>query len=136
MKISVWLVTRERETWITSAEILCLGFVLVVPAPLLVRLLLGYPLLAHVGYKALTSLPMGRVPRRPERGQPRRHYDLRARVVRFLDEVKRVEDYANRAELAELPEHEVKEFLFVAQRRVMAAAREVAKHTGQSVIRA
>ncbi len=136
MKISVWLVTRERETWITSAELLVLGVILLSPTGPLVRMLFGLPLLTHVGYKALTSLPMGLVPGRPERGQHRRHYDLRARVVRFLDEVKRVEDFAQRAELAEVPDDEVKEFLFVAQRRVMAAAREVAKQTGQGVVRA
>jgi hypothetical protein len=136
VKISVWLVTRERETWITSAELLLLGVILLLPTSPMVRMLFGLPLLAHVGYKALTSLPMGLVPGRPERGQHRRHYDLRARVVRFLDEVKRVEDFAQRAELAEVPDDEVKEFLFAAQRRVMAAARDVAKQTGQGVVRA
>lgn len=136
MKVSVWLVTRERTTWITAAEILALGIVLFAPSGAGVRILFGLPLLVHVGYKALTSLPMGSVPGRPERGQPRRHYDLRARVVRFLAEVQRVEEYAHRAEVARLPRREVDEFLFSGQRRVMAAAKEVAKQTGKQVIRA
>lgn len=136
MKVSVWLATRERETWITATEILLLGLLLLTPTGTTVRLLFGLPLLVHVGYKALTSLPMGQVPGRPESGQPRRHYDLRARVVRFLDEVRRVEDYAQRAEVAGLPDREVEEFLFTAQRRVMAAAKEVARESGRNVIRA
>jgi len=136
VRFSVWLVTRERDTWVTAAEILLLGLVLLVPSGAAVRIIFGLPLLVHVGYRALTSLPMGKVPGRPERGQPRRHYDLRLRVVRFLDEVKRVEDYAQRAELSSLSDREVDEFLFTGQRRVMAAAKEVAKETGRSVIRA
>lgn len=138
MKISVWLVTRERGTWITAAEIMGLGLLLLTDAGPTVRLLLGLPLLVHVGYRALTSLPMGLVPGRPERGQPRRRYDLRARVVRFLDEVKRAEDYAQRAELAGWPDREVEEYLFRAQHRVLAAARDVANVTGRQnpVVRA
>lgn len=136
MKVSVWLTTREPTAWITAAEVLGLGIVLLTPSGPGGRMLFGLPLLVHVGYKALTSLPMGSVPRRPEGGQPRRHYDLRARVVRFLDEVKRVEDYAQHAELSGLPKREVDEFLFTGQRRVMAAAKEVAKQTGRQVIRA
>jgi len=136
VKVRVWLVTRERTTWISAAEILGLGIVLLSPSGPGIRILFGLPLLAHIGYKALTSLPMGSVPGRPEGKPPRRHYDLRARVVRFLDEVKRVEDYAHRAELSGLPEGEVQEFLFTGQRRVMAAAKEVAKQTGRTVVRA
>lgn len=136
MRIRVWLATRERESWITAAEVLLLGIVLITPSGPAVRLLFGMPLLIHVGYKALTSLPMGSVPARPARGQPRRHYDLRARVVRFLDEVKRAEDYAQQAEVAGLPDLEVKEQLFTAQQRVMSAARAVAKESGRYAIRA
>lgn len=136
MKVRVWLATRERVTWFTAAEILGLGILLLAPSGPGVRMLFGLPLLVHIGYKALTSLPMGSVPGRPERGQSRRHYDLRARVVRFLDEVKRVEDYAHHAELSGLPRRDFEEFLFTGQRRVMAAAKEVAKQTGRQVIRA
>lgn len=135
MKVSVWLVTREREAWITAAEILLLGLVLLVSGTF-VRLLFGLPLLVHLGYKALTSLPMGAVPGRPPGRPARRHLDLRARVVRFLDEVRRVENYAEQAELARLPKREVQAHLFAAQRRVMEAAREVAKESGRPAIRA
>jgi len=136
VKVTVWLLTRERETWITGVEVLLLGIVLIVPSNVLVRLLFGIPLLVHVGYRALTSLPMGSVPGRPPRGQQRRRYDLRVRVVRFLEEVKRLEDYAQQAEVAQLPEREVREVMFTGQQRVMAAARQVARQTGQTVIRA
>jgi hypothetical protein len=130
------LATRERETWSTAAEIFGLGLLLVSGTSVVVRLVFGLPLLAHVGYKALTSLPMGLVPGRPERGQVRRHYDLRACVKRFLDEVKMAESFAQRAELADLPKEEVDDFLYKANQRVMHAAREVAKHTGREVARA
>jgi hypothetical protein len=50
--------------------------------------------------------------------------------------VKRLEDFAHQAAVADLPEREVKEVMFTGQRRVMAAAREVAKQTGQTVVRA
>lgn len=136
MKISVWMATRERETWITTVEVFGLGLLLLTATSPLVRLVLGLPLLVHVGYKALTSLPMGQVPGRPERGQMRRRYDLRARVVRFLEEVKMAESFAERAELASLPKRDVDEFLFRAHRRVMQAAKEVAKETGREVVRA
>lgn len=136
MKISVWMATRERETWITMAEVFGLGLLLLTGAGPLVRLVFGLPLLVHVGYKALTGLPMGQVPCRPERGQMRRRYDLRARVVRFLEEVKMAESFAGRAELSSLPKEEVDEFLFKAHRRVMYAAKEVANQAGREVVRA
>lgn len=136
MKISVWMASRERETWITAAEVFGLGLLLLTGVSPVVRLLFGLPLLVHVGYKALTSLPMGEVPSRPQRGQARRRYDLRARVVRFLDEVRMAESFAERAELSSLPKEEVDEFLFKAHRRVMHAASEVAKQTGREVVRA
>jgi hypothetical protein len=134
MKITIWLVTRERGTWITAAEVAALGLILLQGPGSIVRLLVGLPLLVHIGYKALTSLPMGAVPGRPERGQHRRHYDLRARIVRFLDEVRRWEDYAQRAEVAGWSEDQVEDDLRDAKQRVMAAAAEVAKLTGRSPV--
>jgi len=127
------MATRERETWTTAAAVLGLGLILTAAPGALVRLLVGLPLLVHVGYRALTSLPMGAVPRRPERGQSRRHYDLRARVVRFLDEVRRAEDFAERARTGGSAASEVERQLWAAQNRVMSAATEVAKATGQMV---
>lgn len=131
MKISIWLATMDRRTWITSAELLTLFGIMWTAPGAVVRLFVGIPLLAHVGYQALTSLPMGIVPRRPEGGQPRRHYTLRERIVRFLDEVRRVEDYADRARMAGLDEKEVDENLRAAQRRVMTAAAAVAQAIGR-----
>lgn len=122
----------ERETWITAAETLGLGLILTAPPGAVVRLFLGLPILAHLGYRALTSLPMGLVPRRPEQGQARRHYDLRARVVRFLDEVRRAEDLAEQSRVGGTLEPDVEKQMWAAQKRVMAAAAEVAKATGRS----
>lgn len=132
MRITVWLATRERDTWITGAEVLGLALILWAGPVGWIRLLVGLPLLAHVGYRAVTSLPMGAVPRRPERGQARHHYDLRARVVRFLDEVRRAEDFADRARVGGSCESDLKQQLWAARKRVMGAAAEVAKATGRA----
>lgn len=131
MKVSVWMATRERRTWLTASEILTLGLILVTGAAAPVRLLIGLPIVLHLGYLALTSLPMGAVPRRKEGGMPRRRYDLRARVTRFLDEVKRTEDYVGRARFAGMPDGEVDDYLYSAQRRVMTAAAAVAQASGR-----
>jgi hypothetical protein len=133
MKITVWLVTRERDTWITAAEIMALALVLLAGGPR-VRVLGGLPLLVHLGYRALASLPLGSVPGRPGRGRKRRNYDLRARVVGFLGEVRRVEHYVRQAELAGWSKAEVEENLRSAQARMMAAAAEVAKAAGRSPV--
>ncbi|MDH3207085.1 MAG: hypothetical protein OEO79_10755 [Gemmatimonadota bacterium] len=132
MRITVWLAARERDTWVTGAEALALALILWTGPGGLVRLGIGLPLLAHIAYRALTSLPMGAVPRRPERGQARSHYDLRARIVRFLDEVRRAEDFAQRARVGGSSKAELEQQLWAAQQRVMLAATEVAKATGQA----
>lgn len=131
MKVSVWMATRERRTWLTTSEILALGLILVAGAAAPVRLLIGLPIVLHLGYLALTSLPMGAVPRRRDGAAARRRYDLRARVVRFLDEVKRTEDYVGRARFAGMPNDQVDEYLYTAQRRVMTAAAAVAQASGR-----
>jgi hypothetical protein len=131
MRITVWMMTRERRTWLTGAQVLVLGLIVVSAPTAPVRLLIGLPLVVYLGYQALTSLPLGLVPRRKEGGVHRRRYDLRSRVVRFLDEVRRVEDYADRARISGLKEQDVEEYLNVAQRRVMSAAASVAQATGR-----
>lgn len=131
MRITVWMASRERRSWLTAMEVLAIGLIVVVAPGAAVRLLIGLPIVVHLGYQALTSLPMGHVPRRKERGAPRRRYDLRVRVVRFLDEVKRVEDYVGRARVSGLPEHDVENYLHTAQRRVMTAATAVAQASGR-----
>jgi hypothetical protein len=132
MKITIWLATRERDTWITAAEIFALATVLLYAPGTTIRLLVGLPLLAHLGYKALTSLPMGMVPGRPPGGKERRNQDLRTQVVGFLNEVRRVEEYAQRAVTAGRPHEEVENNLRSAEERMMAAAAEVAKVAGRS----
>lgn len=100
-----------------------------------IRLVVGLPLLTHLGYKALTSLPMGEVPGRPEGAKrERRNQDLRSRVVVFLNEVRRVEEFAQRAKLAGHPTRELESTLRSAQQRMMAAAAQVAKETGRSAL--
>ncbi len=89
-------------------------------------------LLAHLGYTAMTGLPVGTIPGRPEgAARERRNLDLRSRVVGFLNEVRRVEAYAERARVSGLPPAEVERSLYSAQQRMMSAAAEVAKASGR-----
>lgn len=132
MKITVWLVTRTRETWITSAELGTLALMLYWGPGVLVRLLIGVPLLVHVGYTALTGLPIGKIPGRPDGvRQTRRNQDLRSSVVGFLNEVRRAEDQAQRALASGRPVTELAHYRQTAGKRMMAAAVEVVKATGR-----
>jgi len=132
MKITVWLVTRTRETWITSAELGVLALVLYWGPGVFVRFLIGLPLLAHVGYTALTGLPMGQIPGRPDGvRQTRRNQDLRSSVVGFLNEVRRAEDHAQRAVAGGRPTTELAHYRQTVGKRMMAAAVQVVKATGR-----
>jgi hypothetical protein len=131
MKITVWLLTRERATWITGAEALGI-FLVVLTAPGVLTRLVAVGLLAHVSYKALTSLPMGQVPGRPDGTKAiRRNQDLRSRVVGFLNEMRRAEDFAHQVDMGGRPRADVERHLAWARQRMMAAAAEVAKAAGR-----
>jgi hypothetical protein len=133
MKITVWLVTRTRETWITSAEVLVLALVLYTGPGAIIRLLIGLPALVHVGYTALTGLPMRMIPGRPIGVKlERRNQDLRSSIVGFLNEVRRAEDSAQRAMVEGRPTKEVDLYRQTVGKRVMAAAAEVVKATGRA----
>jgi len=127
MKITVWLVTRDRATWIAAAEILGLAVLLTLATESTLARLLGFGLISHLGYTAMTGLPMGSIPGRPAGGQARRNLDLRAEVVAFLREVRRVDEFAQRAVVAGLPTQEIETNLRTGEQRVMAAAARVAK---------
>lgn len=127
-----WIATREPRTWITVAEIVALAIVLLAGGALL-RPLLGLPLLVHLGWDALTSVPVGEIPGPPEGvGERRRNYHLRYRVVAFLNEVQRVEQFVQDAKQANLPREEVEKNLRSAQKRIMATAGEVAEVLGKN----
>ena len=131
MRITVWLVTRDRFTWLVLAEVALLALLLVGGSPAL-STWIGLPLLAHLGYRTLTSLPIGQVPGRPVGvARQRRNQHLRTRVVAFLNEVRRAENYALRADTAHGVPDEVEAHLKQARARVMTAAGEVAKVAGR-----
>ena len=133
IKITVWLATRERSTWIATGEILGLALLLYSgPGPWL-RMIIGLPLLAHLGYTAMTSLPMGAIPGRPIGAKRyRRNQDLRSHVIGFLNEVRRVEEYAQRARDAGLPPKQVERALLEARERMMAAAAQAVAQVGKA----
>jgi hypothetical protein len=96
-------------------------------------LLLGVPVLAHLGWSALTSVPVGAVPGPPPGiGERRRNHHLRYRVVAFLNEVQRVEDFMQGAKSAGLSRHEVERNLRSAEHRLRSTAAEVVKVVGQA----
>lgn len=132
MKVTVWLATRDRWTWIAAAEAFGLAVVLFAGPSTVLRVLIGLPLLAHLGYSAMTSVPVGTIPGRPAGQRERRNQELRSRVVGFLNEVRRVEEYAQQARTAGLPRQEVEQNLRAAQERMMVAAAQVAKVTGRT----
>lgn len=135
IKITVWLLTRERRTLITLAELVALWIVLFVVDGGALRLLVGVPLFLHVGYLALTSLPLGEVPRRPDNvTRERRNQDLRSQIVGFLNEIRRAEDYAHRARVAGWPEDEVEENLRLARERAMEAAASAVTVMGRQAL--
>lgn len=124
--------TRDRATWVTSTEIALLALVLMTGPGAVARLLVGLPLLAHVGYKALTSVPFGAIPGKPTGAKAeRRNQDLRSNIIGFLNEVRRVEDYAQRARIAGRSRKQIDHELRAARQRMVAAAAEAARATGQ-----
>jgi hypothetical protein len=131
MKLRIWLVTRDRLTWFTAAEVVALAIVLLGASDTM-RLLFGLPLLAHLGYMALTSVPLGQIPGRPEWAKSvRRNQDLRSRVVGFLNEMRRVEDLAHHAHIVGRAPAAIERDLVTAKKRMMAAATEVVRAAGQ-----
>lgn len=96
-------------------------------------LIVGIPLLAHLGWTALTSLPVGKVPGPPPGVEERRrNHQLRYRVVAFINEVQRAERFAQRAEARRLPPQEVEKNLRLAENRILDIAGEVVDHVGRT----
>lgn len=99
----------------------------------MIRTGVGIPLLTHLGYRALTSMPVGRIPGRPAgTARQRRNLALRARVVALLEEVKSVEAYAQRARRSGLAPSDVAERLREAEGRIMSTAADIVRHTGRT----
>jgi len=130
MRFTVWLAARDRTSIMHAAEAVVIALLLFEPV-MAFRLLFGVPLLAHLAYSAMTSLPIGTIPGRPLGKPERTNHDLRAGVVVFLNEVRRVEDFAQRAVTGGMPETEVEAKLEVARRRILGAANSVAEAVGR-----
>ena len=133
MKVTVWLATRDRETWIALAEILVLAVLLTVAVQSFIAQAMGFAILAHLGYTAMTGLPIRAIPGRPPGGQPRRNLDLRAQIAAFLREVRRVDAHSQRALITGLTKTEIDAQLRQGEQRVMAAAVRVARETRRPV---
>ena len=137
IKLTIWLVTLERSTWIRGAEILGLALIIIVAPPWPFRLAVGLPLLVLLGYGALTSLPLGMIPRKPDGAkQDRRNQDLRSRVVGFLNDVRGLEAYVQRARISDLPRSELEANLRKAQQKLMRSAADMVTVMGKAPIEA
>ena len=133
MKLSWWVATRDRATWITLAEVLVLGLVLLTSSGTAAAWLVGLPLLLHLGYRDLTSLPLGAVPGAPSgNAERRRNHELRAQVVAFLNEVQRAEKYVQSARARGSAPTDVEKSLRWARERLKETAEEVVKATGRA----
>lgn len=118
--------------WVTVTEVLVLSLVLLTAPGMIVRLVVGLPIVVHLGWTALTSVPLGAVPGPPTgAGERRRNYQLRYRVVAFLNEVQRVEKYVQEAQAIGLSREEMEKNLRVAEKRIRATAAEVVDMTGR-----
>lgn len=110
-----------------------MGLVLILSPGGWMALLVGVPVLGHLGWSALTSVPVGAVPGPPPGiSERRRNHHLRYRVVGFLNEVQRVEEFVQGAKAAGLPRHEVERSLRSAEHRLRSTAAEVVKVLGQA----
>jgi hypothetical protein len=55
----------KHRTWVTTAETLALVAILVAVPSTLLRVLLGIPIVLHLGWSVMTSVPVGGVPGPP-----------------------------------------------------------------------
>ena len=123
----------DTRTWITTLEVLALAaLLLLAPAPVL-RVLVGIPLVIHLAWQVLSSVPAGGIPGPPPGvGERRRNHRLRYRVVEFLREVKRVEAYARQATDGGAPSRDMEKNLRGAEQRLHDIIGEIVRVAGQT----
>lgn len=123
----------EHRTWITTAEILALIAILLIAPSTLLRVLLGIPIVLHLGWSVLTSVPVGGFPGPPPGvGERRRNHRLRYRVVEFLREVKRLEAFARQTNGRGGADPLVEKNLRGAEQRLRDIVAEIIRVAGQS----
>lgn len=122
-----------NRTALTVLEVLALAAVLLLaPSPAL-RVVLGLPLILHLGWRVISSVPVGGIPGPPPGvGERRRNHRLRYRVVEFLREVKRIEAYARQAGDGAVAPREVESNLRGAERRLHDIIGEMIRVAGQA----
>jgi hypothetical protein len=132
VRLKAWLAEKERSTWIAAIEIVVVGLILIMAPGSEVGRIVAVALLAHLGYTALAGLPVraskreAEVEPTPERAQSQ----LQEHVVRFVNEVRRVEAYTDHTRDSGVSRSEVEKNLRAAQREMMDAAAEVMQLTG------
>ena len=131
MKLSIWLRTRDQDTWIVTIEAVLIGFVLLVePSPY--ARLLAVALLGHLAWVTTDLLRMTRNGRsRAGSRAVRANHELRTHVIHFLREIKRVEAFRRRAAASPLSSEQVNERIVAAQLQILTAASKAAKVVGR-----
>lgn len=123
----------EKRTWITMLEVLALGGLLLFAPSAAVRVLLGVPLLIHLAWGVLASVPVGGIPGPPPGVQERRrNHRLRYRVVEFLREVKRIEAYARQANGGRAAPRDLERNLRGGEQRLHEIVAEIMRVAGHS----
>ena len=123
----------KHRTWVTTAETLALVAILVAVPSTLLRVLLGIPIVLHLGWSVMTSVPVGGVPGPPPGvGERRRNHRLRYRVVEFLREVKRLEAFARQANGRGSSDPDVEKNVRGAEQRLHDVVAEIIRVAGRS----
>lgn len=119
----------ETRTWITFGEVAALGVLLLFELPTAIRVIVGVPLLLHLGWSVLTSVPAGKIPGPPPGvGERRRNHQLRYRVVQFLNELQRLEAYTLQGDDGTVPKRELEK----AEERLQSVVTEAVRSVGRT----
>ncbi len=121
------------RTVVAILEVLGLTGILLFASTPVLRVIVGLPILAHLGWGVLTSVPLGGIPGPPPGvGERRRNHRLRYRVAEFLREVKRVEAFARQAQIGEVPAATAQKSLQSSEARLRDIVSEIMRVAGQT----
>lgn len=132
MSVTTWAAAKHGSTWVVAAEVLCIGLLLLMAPQSLLGRIVAVFLLSHLGYTALAGMASGAS---SASQQEIRHapsapvVDRPATLVRFINEVRRVDAFVQHSADSGLQRSEVEPKLREAQRQLSEAADEVLRVT-------
>jgi hypothetical protein len=128
MSVTTWAAAKHGSTWVVAAEIpevLCIGLLLLMAPESLLGRMIAVVLLSHLGYTALAGMTSGAssASRQEVRHAPSAPVVHRpATLVRFINEVRRVDAFVQHSADSGLQRSEVEPKLREAQRQLSEAA--------------